>query len=97
MKRRAKILFAVLLVPLAGALAWFLWASGLSSSWGPDRLFRGRPEQYWVTNVAYSPGDGEIKQWQEFGHSGRGGFAPKRQAAANALAGTPGHFTILFG
>jgi len=33
-------------------------------------VFRGKPEQYWITNVAYPPSDVEMQQWEEFGPEG---------------------------
>jgi hypothetical protein len=70
MKHKTQLLYAVLLVPFAGAMVWLVWAAHHSSSWSTDRVFRGKPEHYWVTNVSYSASDVEIKQWQEFGPEG---------------------------
>ncbi|MCX6928671.1 MAG: HEAT repeat domain-containing protein [Verrucomicrobia bacterium] len=70
MKHKTQVLYAVLLVSFVGAVVSLVWAVRHSASWSADRVFQGKPEHYWVTNVSYSPSDVEIKQWQEFGPEG---------------------------
>ena len=70
MKRKQAILVSALLLALAGTVVWSVWSSRGLLSAGPEPLFQGKPESYWVTNVSYRASDAEIKQWRDFGPEG---------------------------
>lgn len=70
MKLNKRLLCTVLLLAFAGGSFWLLWLSRGRFSSSSDPIFHGKPESYWVTNVAYWPADEDIKQWREFGPDG---------------------------
>jgi hypothetical protein len=63
MKKRRRTLIALVILAGIGIVASLRVGTG-------ERIFRGKPESYWITNIVYNGPSEQIEQWRSFGAEG---------------------------